>query len=153
MKSLESAVNERKDAILSVSKYIYENPEIEMEEFKAKEKLVSMLKNEGFDVDADIPGLPTAFAARKSNGDGPRIAFIAEYDALPKMGHACGHNLIAAMGYGSAVSLAAMLDEYKGTVYLLGAPAEETGRGKPGLIDGGYFKDADVAIMAHPMNF
>ena len=153
MKNLQCELEERKDSILELSKFIYEHPEIEMQEFAAKKKLVEMLKAEGFDVDEDIPGLPTAFVAKKSSGAGPRVGFIAEYDALPQMGHACGHNLIAAMGYGSAVTLAAMLEDYKGSVYLFGAPAEETGRGKPGLIDGGYFKNVDVAVMAHPMKF
>ncbi len=78
---------------------------------------------------------------------------MAEYDALPGIGHACGHNLIGAIGYGTAVVLGEMLSEFEGSIYLLGSPAEETGRGKTGLIDAGYFKNIDIAMMVHPMKF
>ena len=153
MKNITEILETKKDSILELEKFLYNNPEIEMEEFKAKEKLITLLQRENFTVESDIAGLPTAFVAHKSSGAGPSIGIMAEYDALPGMGHACGHNLIGAMGFGTAVVLAEMLEELKGSVYLFGSPAEETGRGKPGLLREGWLKKADVAMMVHPMKF
>ena len=153
MKNITEILETKKDSILELEKFLYNNPEIEMEEFKAKEKLITLLQRENFTVESDIAGLPTAFVAHKSSGAGPSIGIMAEYDALPGMGHACGHNLIGAMGFGTAVVLAEMLEELKGSVYLFGSPAEETGRGKPELLREGWLKKADVAMMVHPMKF
>ena len=153
MKNITEILETKKDSILELEKFLYNNPEIEMEEFKAKEKFITLLRRETFTVESDIAGLPTAFVAHKSSGAGPSIGIMAEYDALPGMGHACGHNLIGAMGFGTAVVLAGMLEELKGSVYLFGSPAEETGRGKPGLLREGWLKKADVAMMVHPMKF
>ena len=153
MKNITEILETKKDSILELEKFLYNNPEIEMEEFKAKEKLITLLQRENFTVESDIAGLPTAFVAHKSSGAGPSIGIMAEYDALPGMGHACGHNLIGAMGFGTAVVLAEMLEELKGSVYLFGSPAEETGRGKPGLLREGWLKKADAAMMVHPMKF
>lgn len=153
MKNITEILETKKDSILELEKFLYNNPEIEMEEFKAKEKFITLLQRENFTVESDIAGLPTAFVAHKSSGAGPSIGIMAEYDALPGMGHACGHNLIGAMGFGTAVVLAEMLEELKGSVYLFGSPAEETGRGKPGLLREGWLKKADVAMMVHPMKF
>lgn len=153
MKSIREILESKKDSILELEKFLYANPEIEMEEFKAKAKFIELLEKEGFEIERDIEGLPTAFVAQKSNGEGPRIGICAEYDALPGLGHACGHNLIGAMSYGAAVVLAEWLMQsgYTGSVVLFGTPAEETGRGKPGMLEAGCFKKADVAMMAHPM--
>lgn len=153
MKNITEILETKKDSILELEKFLYNNPEIEMEEFKAKEKFITLLQRENFTVESDIAGLPTAFVAHKSSGAGPSIGIMAEYDALPGMGHACGHNLIGAMGFGTAVVLAEMLEELKGSVYLFGSPAEETGRGKPGLLREGWLKKADMAMMVHPMKF
>lgn len=153
MKNITEILETKKDSILELEKFLYNNPEIEMEEFKAKEKFITLLRRENFTVESDIAGLPTAFVAHKSSGAGPSIGIMAEYDALPGMGHACGHNLIGAMGFGTAVVLAEMLEELKGSVYLFGSPAEETGRGKPGLLRESWLKKADVAMMVHPMKF
>ncbi len=153
MKNITEILETKKNSILDLEKFLYNNPEIEMEEFKAKEKFITLLLRENFTVESDIAGLPTAFVAHKSSGAGPSIGIMAEYDALPGMGHACGHNLIGAMGFGTAVVLAEMLEELKGSVYLFGSPAEETGRGKPGLLREGWLKKADVAMMVHPMKF
>lgn len=153
MKNITEILETKKDSILELEKFLYNNPEIEMEEFKAKEKFITLLRRENFTVESDIAGLPTAFVAHKSSGAGPSIGIMAEYDALPGMGHACGHNLIGAMGFGTAVVLAEKLEELKGSVYLFGSPAEETGRGNPGLLREGWLKKADVAMMVHPMKF
>lgn len=152
MKTIAEILETKKADMRELEKFLYDNPEIEMEEFKAKEKFIELLEKEGFEIEKEIEGLPTAFVAHKSNGEGPSIGICSEYDALPGIGHACGHNLIGAMGYGAAVTLAEWLlnSDYKGSVYLFGTPAEETGRGKPGLLETGWFKKADVAMMTHP---
>ena len=106
MKTIREILEEKKASILELEKFLYANPEIEMEEYKAKEKFIELLEKEGFEVEKDIEGLPTAFVARKSNGEGPSIGICAEYDALPGLGHACGHNLIGAMSHGAAAVLA-----------------------------------------------
>ena len=152
MKTIAEILETKKADMRELEKFLYDNPEIEMEEFKAKEKFIELLEKEGFEIEKEIEGLPTAFVAHKSSGEGPSIGICSEYDALPGIGHACGHNLIGAMGYGAAVTLAEWLlnSDYKGSVYLFGTPAEETGRGKPGLLETGWFKKADVAMMTHP---
>lgn len=150
MKDLKAIIKEKAALILDLETYLWEHPEIEMQEHGAKEQFCRMLKQEGFTVDANIPNLPTAFKAWKGNGKGPHIAMVSEYDALPGIGHACGHNLIGAMGFGAAIALAERISGQDGTVYLFGTPAEETGRGKPGLLDCGAFEGIDVAMMIHP---
>src|SRR5690606_28898309 len=94
-------------------------------------------------------GLETAFAARTGSG-GPTLAVICEYDALPGIGHACGHNLIAASGVATGLALKAALGEGNGTVVVLGTPAEEGGGGKIRMIDAGAFEGVDAAMMLHP---
>ncbi len=153
MNTITAILAKKEKDIRHLAQFLYENPEIEMEEFAAKEKLLSLLEQEGFSICREIVGLPTAFAAQKTSGVGPNIAFTAEYDALPGLGHGCGHHLIGAMSYGAAVILAELLAEYPGTVTLLGTPAEETGRGKPGLLEAGFFAEVDAALMVHPHCF
>jgi metal-dependent amidase/aminoacylase/carboxypeptidase family protein len=108
-----SEVEKNRDKVLALSDYLIENPEIAMEEHKASAKLSDYLRSEGFQVEETLAGMSTAFRATKRNGDGPRIAFLAEYDALPGYGHACGHNLISAMSVGAVVALATILDTYR----------------------------------------
>jgi len=148
----EQAVEFYRDKILELSQYIYENPEIGLQEYKCSKKIVEMLLDEGFEVEYNFREMPTAFVARKKKGNGPKIAFMAEYDALLEIGNACGHHLIAAMSFGAAVSLAKALDEYEGEIILAGTPAEELGEGKPFLINKGVFDNIDVAMMIHPNN-
>lgn len=143
-------VEKNKEKILSLCNYIYENPEIALKEYKSAKKIVEFLREEGFEVEENLGGMDTAFKATKKNGNGPRIALVAEYDALPEIGHACGHHLIAAMGVGAGVALANMLDVYEGEISIIGTPAEETGDGKPFLIEQGVFDGFDAAMMIHP---
>ncbi|HFL2414151.1 TPA: M20 family metallopeptidase [Clostridioides difficile] len=138
------------EKIWDLSTYLYENPEIGLQEFKSSKKIAEFLKNEGFEVEENLAGMATAFKATKKNGNGPRIVFTAEYDALPGIGHACGHHLIAAMSVGAGVSLASVLDTYEGEVTIIGTPSEETGDGKPYLIEHGVFDGFDAAMMIHP---
>lgn len=147
-----SAVEKNRDKILALSDYIMENPEIAMEERKASAKLSEYLRSEGFEVEENLAGMATAFRATKKNGVGPRIAFLAEYDALPGYGHACGHNLIAAMSVGAGAALATILDTFHGEVSIIGTPGEEIGEGKPYLIEKGIFEGYDAAMMVHPFS-
>lgn len=150
--NIEKTIELYREKILELSKYIYDNPEIGLQEFKCSKKIIQMLKEECFEVQCNFEEMPTAFVGRKMKGNGPKIAFIAEYDALPEIGNACGHNLIAAMSFGAAVALSKALDDYEGEIILAGSPAEELGEGKPFLIKKGVFDDVDVAMMIHPFN-
>ena len=136
--------------VWEVARQIGEHPELGYKEYFASNILSCFLKKHGFRVDLGVAGMETAFLARFSGArPGPRIAFIAEYDALPVIGHGCGHNLIGAASAGAAVILSKSLD-LAGEVLVIGAPAEETSGGKVTLVEKGVFKDVDVAMMFHP---
>lgn len=127
--------------------------ETKFEEHESVAALSTWLSRADFSVETGVAGLDTAFVARRSSGaDGPTIAMVAEYDALPEIGHACGHNLIATMASGAGVALSRWLDahKYSGTVMVVGSPGEEGGGGKIPLLDHGVFATADIAIMLHP---
>lgn len=138
-----------KPQLLSVSDYIYENPELGYQEFKAKKALTALLQKYGFAVQDGVGKLDTAFkAVYPSHGQGPNIAFIAEYDALPDLGHACGHNLIGAAAVGAGIALSQNLPF--GKVSVIGTPAEEIPpAAKQKMIDNGVFDDVDIALMMH----
>jgi amidohydrolase len=139
------------DDLVALSRRLYENPEVGYEEEKASRWLGDMLDGAGFKVERGISELPTAF--RATIGSGPlNVAFCAEYDALPGIGHACGHNVIAASSLGAAMAAAKVADDVGLTVTVLGTPAEEvlkTG-GKILLLDRGAFDGVHAAMMAHP---
>ena len=142
-------VDRRADLLLDTSHRIHEHPELGYEEIFAHDLLTTVLTDEGLAVEPHAYGLDTAFAARAGT-TGPTIAVCCEYDALPGMGHACGHNIIAAAGLGAGLAAAALADELGGRVVVLGTPAEEGGGGKVQMIDRGAFADVDAAIMVHP---
>lgn len=130
---------------------IFENPEIAYEEEKASRWIAEYLEERGFQVERKAGGLPTAFKGEvRGSSEGPSVAIISEYDALPGLGHACGHNIIATMGVGAAAAVAEMADELPGSIFSLGTPAEEGGGGKIKLINAGVFDDIDAAMMIHP---
>lgn len=136
--------------VWEVAHRIGEHPELGYKEYFAVDCLSSFLKKHGFQVDSGIAGVETAFLARFSGVQpGPRIAFLAEYDALPVIGHGCGHNLIGAASAGAAVILSKSLD-LAGEVLVIGAPAEETSGAKVTLVEKGLFRDVDAAMMFHP---
>ncbi len=143
--------------IEEVSDYIFKNPELGCKEYKACEYLIKNLKENGFNVQRNYYGMETAFRAEIGNGS-PKIAFLAEYDALPgygkekKPGHACGHNWIAAATYGSALTLSKLLKKINGTIILIGTPAEETVGGKVPMVEQGAFNDIDVVLQMHLEN-
>lgn len=135
----------------AISQYIGQNPELGHEEFKAAAKLTEELEAQGFQVERGVLDIPTSFIATYTSGKpGPVVAFLAEYDALPELGHACGHHLICMMSIGAAVGLKAVIDEVGGTIRVYGTPAEETKGAKVPMAAEGLFNDVDVALMAHP---
>ncbi|WP_020673211.1 M20 family metallopeptidase [Amycolatopsis nigrescens] len=135
--------------LVRLSERLHANPETAWEEYRAAAAVPELLDRAGFAMTSSYLGLETAFLA--SAGSGPtRIALCAEYDALPGLGHACGHNLIAASSIGAALGLAAIADDAGLTVEVYGTPAEEGGGGKIELLDRGAFTGADLAMMVHP---
>ena len=137
------------DELIDVSRRIHTNPELAMEERQAAALLSERLEAHGFQVERNACGLETAF--RASWGEGPvTIAYLCEYDALPEIGHACGHNLIATAGLGAAYGLKAALSPSQVRLLVLGTPAEEGGGGKAIMLERGAFEGVDVALMAHP---
>jgi len=128
---------------------IHSNPELAFQEVKAATWLTQYLEGNGFSIERGICELPTAF--RGSYGQGkPAIAILAEYDALPNLGHACGHNLIAACAIGAGVASKLAIDRFGGSVLVIGTPAEEQYGGKAIMADRGAFDNVDVAMMVHP---
>lgn len=148
---IRQAVTDLRDRLVDVSLQIHAHPEPAFEEVFAAKLVADAARDLGFQVTAPVGGLATAFVARHpKRSPGPVVAFLAEYDALPGLGHACGHNLIAAASLGAAAACAAVKGELPGELRLIGTPAEEGGSGKVVLIEGGVFDDVDVALMFHP---
>jgi amidohydrolase len=144
------AIDEHGPGIIAVSDQIHTRPEIGYQEFFASHQLADELKRAGFEVEKPLGGLETAFrATKRGKGPGPTVAILAEYDALPNIGHGCGHNLIGASGLAAAIGLGAVMDQIDGTFEIIGTPAEEGGGGKVKLIDAGVFEGVDAALMIH----
>lgn len=142
-------VEEVGETLREVSRFMYENPELAYQEHKSSARLVEFLTASGFDVTYPAYGLDTAFAAR-AGSSGPHVVVCAEYDALPGVGHACGHNIIAAAALGTAHALRPLVDDLGIRLTILGTPAEENYGGKVDLIDAGAFEGVDAAMMIHP---
>ncbi len=143
------AIDNVADRLIGLSHDIHAHPELRFEEHRAAGWATALLEDLGFTVDRGIGGLDTAFAATAGDGE-LVVAMCAEYDALPEIGHACGHNLICASSIGAAVGLAAVADELGLTVKVIGTPAEEGGGGKVLLLEAGVFDGVHAALMAHP---
>ena len=146
---LVEEVDARAETLLDVSHRIHDKPELLFEERFAAGVLCDALEHAGLDVERGAYGLETAFAARAGT-DGPLIAVLCEYDALPGIGHGCGHNIIATAGLGAGLAAAAMAEEAGGRVVVLGTPAEEGGGGKIFMGEAGAFDGVDAAMMVHP---
>jgi amidohydrolase len=137
--------------LLAVSQEIYENPELKFEETRASRLLAEELRKDGFLVEVGVAGLETAIVATHPDlSDGPTVAILGEYDALPEIGHACGHNLIAASALGACLALGTDKADLSGKLIFMGTPAEEGGGGKVIMIEAGLFDDVDAAMMFHP---
>jgi amidohydrolase len=143
------AIEDVRNELVSLSHFIHEHPELGYEEYESSTVLANFIEGQGFEVERGSAGLPTAFRATKGTGD-LHVVYCAEYDALPDVGHACGHNIIATSSLGAAIGLGAVADDAGVTVTLLGTPSEEGGGGKVDLLDAGYFDDAHAAMMVHP---
>ena len=142
-------VEQSRDELVALSRRIHANPELGFEEEQACAWLCELLEGGGLEVERGVGDLPTAFAARA--GSGPlHVVVCAEYDALPAVGHACGHNVIAAMAAGAGLALAKVADDAGLRVTVLGTPAEEGGGGKILLLERGAFEGAHAAMMVHP---
>jgi amidohydrolase len=149
-------VEPHRPALLALSHAIHAEPELRFAEHAAAARLTAALGDGGFTVEAGIGGMPTAFRATRIFGDtGPTLALFCEYDALPGLGHGCGHNIIASAGIGGALATASLLAEHgaTGRLVVLGSPAEEGGGGKVRLIESGALDGVDAAVMVHPAGF
>lgn len=133
----------------AISKWMYNNPELGYQEFESSRKLAEFLGTNGFEVTYPAYGLETSFEATIGTS-GPRVVICCEYDALPEVGQACGHNIIATAALGAGVAAGTMAEELEIRITVLGTPAEEGGGGKVALIDAGAFADAAASMMIHP---
>lgn len=149
-------VASKESDLLSISHTIHRDPELGLQEHRACELLVSTLRGSGFEVETPVAALDTAFVASyRSDNPGPRIGLAAEYDCVPDLGHACGHNIIAASAVGAALALRSVVDETGGSVTVFGTPDEEavspgSRGGKVIMAEDGVFDDVDVVLMTHP---
>ncbi|WOO78196.1 Peptidase M20 domain-containing protein 2 [Vanrija pseudolonga] len=153
--TIKATIESYRAPLTAISLYISDNPELAYKEYKSSAKLISFLESEGFAIEKDYKGLETAFTATYSQGNGRTWAFNSEYDALPEVGHACGHNLIAIGGVAALLGVRAAMKKHgiDGTVVLMGTPAEEGGAGKVLLIERGGYKGIDGCMMIHPAGF
>ncbi|MBW5447159.1 amidohydrolase [Cohnella sp. CFH 77786] len=148
---IRSAIAAQAANLKEIAVYIGAHPELGHEEKLASARLSGELEKLGYEVERGTLGLATAFVAEYRSGKpGPTVALLAEYDALPDIGHACGHHLICTMALGAAAGLRAVLDETGGTVRVYGTPAEETKGAKVDMAAAGLFDSCDIALMAHP---
>ena len=145
-------IERRRAEILDLGRRIHGDPELAFQEVRTSGLLQSVLSTEGFTVSPATPSLPTSFrAVYRLSADRPRLTFTAEMDALPGLGHACGHNIIAAAGTYAAIVLKSVIGpEVGGTIEVVGTPAEEMGSGKVRMIEDGVFEDSDVVLQVHP---
>ena len=144
-----AAVESRAAQLIDISHRIHENPELGFEEHFAHDLLAGAAEEAGLATQRGAFGIETAFAARAGHS-GPLVAFLCEYDALPGVGHACGHNIIAASGLGAGLAAAEVVESLGGRLLVLGTPAEEGGGGKVRLLEAGAFEGVDAALMLHP---
>ncbi len=149
---IHAAMTELKDELVDLSLDLHAHPELSMREHYAADRLTASLGAHGFEVQRGVGSLPTAFIGRAGTlGKKPRIAILMEYDALPEVGHACGHNLIATAGLGGALAALAGLDgAVPGELLAMGTPGEEGAGGKVIMVDEGAFEGVDAAMMFHP---
>jgi amidohydrolase len=146
---LATAVDARRDRLVALSHAVHTDAELGFEEHRSSRRCADVLADGGFDVEFGVAGLDTAFVARAGSG-GLHVGICAEYDALPGIGHACGHNIIAAAAVGAGTALAEVADELDLTVTVFGTPSEEGGGGKIIMLDAGLFDGVHAAMMVHP---
>lgn len=133
------------------NEYIYNNPELGNKEFKACETLTTMLKNHGFETTTNYVNIPTAFIGKYVSGNGgPKVAILAEYDALPGIGHGCGHNIFGVTSIATGIILKEVIGDVAGEILVIGTPAEETCGAKVEMAKAGVFDNIDIAMAVHP---
>ena len=151
LNKLENKFSEIFEDLKELNEYIYKNPELGRKEFKACEAHKNLLKKYGFEIEENYIGIPTAYLAKYSLGKkGIKIGYLAEYDALPEIGHGCGHNILGTTSIGAGILLKEYIDEFGGEVLIFGTPAEETFGAKVDMAEAGCFDDIDVAMISHP---
>ena len=152
--AIVNAIDGASDELIALARQIHAHPEVAFQEVQSSAWLAQALEGHGFTVQRGIADLPTAFRAEVAGvGPGPSVAFLAEYDALPEIGHACGHNLIGTAAVGAGIGLAAVASTCPGKVVVLGTPAEEGGGGKVLMLQRGAFAGIDAAMMFHPASY
>jgi amidohydrolase len=146
---VKDIIESQRQQLIQLSLKIHDNPELGFQEEKASTWLSDYLKDNGFHVEKGIADLPTAFRATYGQGN-PRVALLAEYDALPGLGHGCGHNIIAASAVGAGIASKLAVDTLGGSIVVLGTPGEEVFGGKIDMVKAGVFQRMDAAMMVHP---
>lgn len=154
-KRIDQGVNRQLDALkpdlIKLSNFIYANPELGHQEHKACAAHADLLRKNGFTVTQNYLGLATSFRAEYDSGrPGPIVAYLAEYDALPEIGHGCGHNMLGTTSTGAGIILSRLMAQCGGKAIVIGTPAEETDGAKAHLVAQGAFTGVDVALIAHP---
>lgn len=144
-----AAVERHHSLATALSDNLYAHPELPDQEFRSSEKIVALLRQAGYQVEYPYLGYPTGFRAVLDNGDGPQVAILTEYDALPGLGHACGHNVHGSMSVLAALALADLREKFRGKVFVFGTPAEEENGAKVGMAAQGAFDQMDLAMMIH----
>ena len=151
LQNLSKKYNKIFKDLKELNEYIYANPELGRKEFKASEAHKNILKKYGFKVTENYIGIETAYLAEySSEKEGPKIAYLAEYDALPEVGHGCGHNILGTVSVGAGILLKDFVNEFGGTVFVYGTPAEETFGAKVDMAEAGCFDNIDAAMLSHP---
>ena len=150
--AIDDAVSADARDLIALAASLHAHPELRFQEVKAAAWICELVASRQIEVERGLGGLPTALRARAGTAGGARVAIVAEYDALPEIGHACGHNLIAAGAVGAFLAAARVVATTGGEVVLLGTPAEEGGGGKIKLLEAGAFDGLDAAIMFHPLD-
>lgn len=144
-------IKEIKEDLIDLNEYIYNNPELGNEEFKSCKAHIDLLKKHNFHIEEKYLGIETGFKAEyRGKKEGPTIAYLAEYDALPEIGHGCGHNLLGTVSTGAGIVLSKFINDIGGNVVVFGTPAEETNGSKVILANKGAFNDISVAMLCHP---
>jgi amidohydrolase len=150
---IKNEADRLKTIFFETSDYIYNNPELGNNENKSSEKLINLLMEHGFSVEKGIVGRSTAFkAVFDSKKPGPTVAYLCEYDALPEIGHGCGHNIIGTSSAAAGILLSKVINSTGGKVYVIGTPAEETDGAKVEMVNKGVFNDIDISLMFHPFD-
>ncbi len=146
---IKQAVDKYYSDAVNLSDDLAQHPELSNQEFRSSRKIVELLRKGGYEVEYPYLGYETAFCGVLDNGEGPSIALLVEYDALPEIGHGCGHNLHGSISVLAALAMTELRDHFKGKVYVIGTPGEEADGAKVGMAEKGVFDNMSLAVMMH----